>query len=200
MIETGRLVLRPPRAEEAADALELLGDPDVARWNPAPSVVDLDSAAAWSRRGADWSAGDHATFSVLDAATGAYLGVVSLHSIDPVQHDAEIGYRVTPRARGRGVATEAVTAATAWAFANLALVRIELAHAVDNPPSCAVALRAGYPLEGVLRQSFVYGDGRRYDEHLHARLAGDPPPGRPAAGPAPGSQAAGDADVGAGGV
>ena len=45
-----------------------------------------------------------------------------------------------------------------------------------NPASCAVALRAGYPLEGLLRQSFVYGDGQRYDEHLHARLVTDPPP------------------------
>jgi RimJ/RimL family protein N-acetyltransferase len=201
VIATARLLLRPPRAEEAAEALEMLGDPDVRRWNPAPSVVDLDSAAEWSRQGADWSGGDHATFSILDAATGAYLGAVSLHSIDPVQADAEIGYRITPRARGRGVAAEAVTAATAWAFEHLPLVRIELAHAVANPPSCAVALRAGYPLEGVLRKSFVYGDGRRYDEHLHARLAGDAPPGSQAAGDAPpGSQAAGDADVGAGGV
>lgn len=176
VIETGRLVLRPPRAEEAAEVLEMLHDPDVRRWNPVPAVVDLESAAEWSRRLADWSAGDHATFSIIDAATGGYLGVVSLHTIDPVQADAEIGYRVTPRARGRGVATEAVAAATAWAFENVPLVRIELAHAVANPPSCAVALRAGYPLEGVLRQSFVYGDGCRYDEHLHARLAGDPAP------------------------
>ncbi len=177
MIATGRLALRPPSADEAAAVLEMLRDPDVARWNPAPAVTDLDSAAAWCRRSADWSDGDHATFSVLDAATGTYLGVVSVHSVDPVQADAEIGYRVTPRARGRGVATEAVTAATAWAFENLPLVRVELVHAVANAPSCGVALRAGYPLEGVLRQSFVYGDGRRYDEHLHARLRDDPPPG-----------------------
>ena len=198
MIETGRLVLRPPRADEAADVLEMLRDPDVRRWNPAPAVVDLDSAADWSRRGADWSAGDHATFSIVEAGSGAYLGVVSVHSIDPAQSDAEIGYRVTPRARGRGVATEAVAAASAWAFSNLPLARIELAHAVDNPSSCAVALRAGYPLEGLLRSSFVYGDGRRYDEHLHARLATDPPP--LAARTVPGSQAAGHPDVGTGGV
>jgi len=92
-----------------------------------------------------------------------------------VQADAEIGYRVTPAARGRHIAVEAVTAATAWAFDNLSLVRMELAHAVDNPASCAVARHSGYRLEGVLRQSFVYGDGRRYDEHLHARLATDRP-------------------------
>ena len=101
---------------------------------------------------------------------------MSVHSINPDQRDAEIGYRVVPAARGRGIATEAVTAATAWAFENLDLVRIELAHAVDNAASCLVAIRSGYQLEGTMRQSYVYGDGNRYDEHLHARLIGDPAP------------------------
>lgn len=173
MITTDRLVLRKPRIAEAADVLAMLGDPDIVRWNPAPAVVDLDTAAAWCARGADWSDGDHATFSVIEAATGHYLGSVSIHSVDREQSDAEIGYRITPEARGHWFAAEAVAAASAWAFTNLALVRIELVHAVANPPSCAVARRAGYPLEGVKRRSFVYGDGVRYDEHLHARLDTD---------------------------
>jgi RimJ/RimL family protein N-acetyltransferase len=55
----------------------------------------------------------------------------------------------------------------------LRLHRIELCHAVANPASCRVADRAGYRAEGTLRESYRYGDGRRYDEHLHARLATD---------------------------
>lgn len=176
MIVTGRLLLRPPMVTDAGGALEMLSDADTRRWSPAHSVVDLDSAARWCAELADWSSGDHATWSVLDRQTQAFLGSVSVHSINPTQADAEIGYRVSPSARGRGIAAEAVTAASAWAFDHLSLVRIELAHAVPNSGSCAVALRAGYPLEGLLRQSFVYGDGQRYDEHLHARLVTDPPP------------------------
>jgi RimJ/RimL family protein N-acetyltransferase len=176
MIVTARLVLRPPMVSDAGGALKMFSDADTRRWSPARSVVDLDSAARWCVELADWSGGDHASWSVLDRQTHAFLGSVSVHSINPTQADAEIGYRVSPQARGRGIATEAVAAASAWAFDNLSLVRIELAHAVPNPGSCAVALRAGYPLEGLLRQSFVYGDGLRYDEHLHARLATDPPP------------------------
>jgi RimJ/RimL family protein N-acetyltransferase len=176
MIVTAHLLLRPPMVTDASGALELLSDADTRRWNPAPSVVDRDSAARWCAELADWSGGDHATWAVLDRQTEAFVGVVSVHSINPTQADAEIGYRVSPAARGRGIGTEAVTAATVWAFANLALVRIELAHAAANAASCVVARRAGYRLEGLLRQSFVYGDGQRYDEHLHARLVGDPPP------------------------
>jgi RimJ/RimL family protein N-acetyltransferase len=175
-IAAGRLQLRPPSESEAADALAMLLDPDVAQWNPgpAPNDLDLDEARAWCRRGADWSDGGHATFSVLDATTGGLLANVSVHKIDHEQQDAEIGYRVAPWARGQGVATASVAAVSRWAFAALGLVRIEAFHSVVNVASCRVAEKAGYPWEGTLRQSFVYGDGVRHDEHLHARLASDP--------------------------
>jgi RimJ/RimL family protein N-acetyltransferase len=171
----GDLWLRPPAPGEAADALAMLHDPQVAIWNPAPSVVDEASAAAWLARGADWTPGDHATLSVL-GPDGRYAGVVSLHHVDRYQATADIGYRVAPWARGRGVATTAVRAVTDWAFAELSLVRIQIFHGVGNPGSCRVAEKAGYALEGVLRSATLYGDGRRHDDHVHARLAADPSP------------------------
>lgn len=173
VIETTRLRLRLPRHSDAPLVLALMSDPETRRWNAAPAVVDLGGAIGWIDRTADWSDGDHASWAIADPQTDEFLGVVSVHSINPDQQDAEIGYRVLAAARGRGIATAAVIAATTWAFQNLSLVRIELAHAVANPASCAVATRCGYLLEGTLRQSFVYGDGNRYDEHLHARLVTD---------------------------
>src|SRR5215475_237464 len=175
VIETERLRLRAPEADDAAGVFEMVSDVDIRRWSPVSRVTDLASAAAWCAEVADWSAGDRATWSVVEKDTGKFVGSVSVHSIDRVQADAEIGYRITPAARGRHIAVEAVNAVTAWAFDNLSLVRMELAHAVANPASCAVARHSGYRLEGLLRQSFVYGDGHRYDEHLHARLVTDRP-------------------------
>jgi RimJ/RimL family protein N-acetyltransferase len=172
-LAVGRLRLRPPSVTEAADALLMLTDPLTALWNPAPLVVDGRAAAAWCERGADWSPGDHATFSVLDVDTGRLVGNVSLHSVDWEQANGEIGYRVAPWARGNGVATESVRAVTDWAFDRLGLFRIQLFHAVVNEASCRVAVKAGYVEEGTLRSSTKYGDGLRYDEHLHARLAED---------------------------
>jgi RimJ/RimL family protein N-acetyltransferase len=176
VISTRRLNLRLSRADDAAAILELMRDPAVDQWNPAQSVIDEQTAAGWCHDMADWTAGDHASWIIADPDADTALGVVSLHSIDRVQHDAEIGYRVLPQARGRGLATEAVAAATVWAFAHLSLVRIEIVHAVGNTASCRVAERAGFRLEGLTRQSFVYGDGVRHDEHLHARLFSDPEP------------------------
>jgi RimJ/RimL family protein N-acetyltransferase len=54
---TGRLLLRRPVADDAADALLMLQDPEVVRWNPAPAVIDIETARAWCARGADWTGG-----------------------------------------------------------------------------------------------------------------------------------------------
>lgn len=39
-LETADLVIRPPAVEDAPEALELLRDPDVRRWNPARERED----------------------------------------------------------------------------------------------------------------------------------------------------------------
>lgn len=172
-LTVGGLLLRPPDERDAGDALAMLLDPETVVWNPAPAVVDVQSAQAWCKGLGDWTGGDHATFSVLDADDERLLGTVSLHKVDQEQSTAEIGYRVGPWARGRGVGTAALRVVTAWAFVRLELHRVQLYHAVPNAASCRVATKAGFAAEGTLRSAGVYGDGRRYDEHLHGRLAGD---------------------------
>jgi RimJ/RimL family protein N-acetyltransferase len=107
------------------------------------------------------------------------LGTVSVFHVDRDQRDAELGYRVVPAERGRGVATAALDAAARWAFDEHDLRRLELFHAAVNVASCTVAERAGFRQEGHLRESYRYGDGTWYDEHLHARLRSDPAPGAP---------------------
>ncbi len=173
---TERLILRRPEAEDARDALALLQDPDVARWNPAPAVVDLSSAADWCERGADWSGADHATWHGVDPATGSLVVNVSLFAVDAEHATAKVGYRVAPRWRGQGYASEALLAATDWAFTEMNLWRVQLEHSVANVASCHVALRCGYRVEGTLREAFKDHDGVRHDEHVHGRLATDPAP------------------------
>ncbi len=175
-IAAGAWQLRPPSADEAADALAMLHDPSTLQFNDAPTVVDLDTARAWCESGADWSDGSHATFSVLDATTGRLVGNVSLWAVDLAAHQAAIGYRTAPWARGQGVATTAVAAVTRWAFGALAIERIELPHSPDNLASCRVAEKAGYVAEGTRRGGWRRADGSREDEHVHARLSTDPEP------------------------
>lgn len=156
--------------------LEALTDPDVTLWNGS-KVRGREDAADWVARRADWSEGDHVSLAVVEALTGELVGSVSLHQIDREQGDAEIGYWTVPAARGRGVASGAVTALCRWAFLQLPIDRIELAHAVENRASARVASKAGFTQEGRLRQSYRYGDGRKHDELLWSLLRGDLPIG-----------------------
>lgn len=164
------------------DLVRAFADPEIRRWNPGPAEEDQPMAVAdWMTRRNDWSDGSHASWAVADAA-GALVGSVSLHKIDRAQGDAEVGYWIAPGARGRGRATSALSSAARYGFGELGLHRLFLFHAVENVGSCRVAEAAGFPREGVLRQSYRYGDGPYHDEHLHGRLSSDPPvqagPGR----------------------
>ena len=164
------VLLRDVREGDHARLLEAFGDGRTALWNPGPT--DPAGVAEWARGRNGWD-GTHASWLVADPHTDDVLGAVSLFKIDPDQGDAEVGYWVAPWGRGRGVAASAVRSAAAYGFGALGLHRLHLFHAVENPASCGVARKAGFLLEGTLRESYRYADGRFHDEHLHARLATD---------------------------
>jgi RimJ/RimL family protein N-acetyltransferase len=173
----GRYLLDIPVASDLDDVDAALADPDVALWNPAahrPGIAARDRARLWISDRAAWG-DDHASWVIRDH-DGRVVGAVSVHHLDHAMATGEIGYWLSPAGRGRGLGLAAVALATRFGFDVLELARIELFHAVENEASCRLALRAGYLQEGVARQSFVYGDGQRHDEHLHARLATDPEP------------------------
>ena len=120
---------------------------------------------AWAR----WRAETGAEWAVVgeDDRVVARVGLPGLHCADGL---AEVGYWVMPEARGRGVAGRALEAMTQW-LVGAGLHRIELMHSVHNEPSCRVATKAGFDLEGVLRSALLHTDGW-HDMHLHARTAG----------------------------
>ena len=173
-IEAGPVRLRPWREDDADDMLAAQQDPDIRMWAGGRGVVSREDAVALLRRltGSE----DRASWAVVGAATGELLGSVSVHSIDEHQAGAQIGYWTAPGARGRGVAAAAVDAACRWVFETLALDRVELCHAVENPASGRVAEKAGFTCEGHLRRSYRYGDGVKRDELIWSRLSDDPAP------------------------
>ncbi|MGW8682010.1 GNAT family N-acetyltransferase [Streptomyces sp. NPDC055817] len=180
------LLLRGWRAGDEGDAaavLRGLGDPEFRRWNtPLTPVDDLAGAHAYLRsRQEALASGESVSCCVTDESTGEVLGHVGVNTIIPEFSTAHVGYWVLPEARGRGVATRALSLASRLAFGELGLHRLELGHALGHEVSCRVAERGGYRYEGTLRGA-MFEAGRQdafRDAHLHARLASDPEP-RPA--------------------
>jgi [ribosomal protein S5]-alanine N-acetyltransferase len=98
------------------------------------------------------------------------VGGISYRLLEDVNcNTAVIGYWLGEPFWGRGIATVALKQATADAFRNFPLERIEATVFEWNPASARVLEKAGYVLEGRLRHS-IFKDGRVADSLLYARI------------------------------
>jgi RimJ/RimL family protein N-acetyltransferase len=93
---------------------------------------------------------------------------------------AEVGFWTAKEHRGNGYITEATLAASHWAFTRLSIDRVEWRAEVGNKGSRAVARRAGFTIEGVLR-SAINNKGVRRDCWVGSLLPSDV--GLPSAAP-----------------
>ncbi len=108
-----------------------------------------DGSAEWAARGG--RPGGNGTVPLV-----AMLGI-TLRGLGT----GEIGFWAAPEHRGRGYVTEATLALTRWAFTRVAIDRVEWRAEVGNADSRAVAERAGFTMEGVLRSGLVNKGVRR---------------------------------------
>jgi L-amino acid N-acyltransferase YncA len=168
------LTLRPWRSEDR-DAVLAAFAPEVMSRQAAHPIRTAADAGKWiEQRARQWADGHAYAWAVL-APGGAPVANVAVGAFDPVHQTGWFSYWTDAAQHGRGYASAAARAVAAWAFADLGLFRLELGHRLDNPASCAVALRAGFAVEGRQRGALNY-DGVRHDVETHARLATDPPP------------------------
>jgi RimJ/RimL family protein N-acetyltransferase len=160
---------------DVPDLLDLVEDAAIREYTLVPTAAGESFVRSWIRGYEEgWKNGGRAGFVVRDAADGAFLGFASMFRLDLPAREGEIGYAVSPSARGRGVAGRAVCLLTRWGFDELGLERLELRISVTNAASERVAERAGYRQEGVLR-SVHFKEGRRIDLGIWSLLRSDEP-------------------------
>jgi RimJ/RimL family protein N-acetyltransferase len=173
----GVVALRQWRKDDVAVLPGLInGDPEIERWlELMPSPYTKQDAREWVTRAAEaWRSGQFLPFAVLDAVTGQVVGGLGFNSIDPDSASGEIGYWLSPAARGRGLTTRALRLVAQWGFDALGLERIQVRAAVENITSCRVAEKAGFRREGVIRSSrYNPRLGRRMDFVLYSALPGE---------------------------
>jgi RimJ/RimL family protein N-acetyltransferase len=155
-IRTGRLSMRPFTSADIPWVYEVSQDPVVRQFVELPSPYRLEDARIFVEELAiaGSRAGKRLEFMVEDSADATRLGRVGLGLAGA--HKAEIGYWVDPRARSRGVATEAARAVCRWAFTHLGLEIIEWRAEVGNHASRRVAEKVGFLMEGTLRKRLLH--------------------------------------------
>ncbi|MFE0582997.1 GNAT family N-acetyltransferase [Streptomyces sp. NPDC058874] len=150
-LTTERLVLGPFAPEDAPEVYAACQDPDIQRWNEVPSPYGHAHADTWVNETvpAGWREDTAYSFAVRLRPPGPLVAALGVHPRG--ESVFEVGFWAVKEHRGRGYVTEAVGAAARWAFAELGAGRLEWRAEPGNAASRAVAEKAGFRMEGILR-------------------------------------------------
>jgi ribosomal-protein-alanine N-acetyltransferase len=174
-LSDGVVTLREWTIGDASALKRVFDDPEMVRWTDAVEDEPLEEFEATIRRG--WErrhAGERLCLAIVDQSD-AVLGAIDL-MLGEFER-GELGYALGASARGAGAATRAVRLAGDWAFAHAGIHRLELPIPIGNHRSRAVAERAGYQCEGVLRSYlWLREGGERQDVAMYSRVLSDAAP------------------------
>jgi RimJ/RimL family protein N-acetyltransferase len=170
--ESARLLISAPRPGDGAALSAAIEETieDLRPWLPwarsVPSVTEAEDGAC--RAAAAFRAGEDLRLLLFEKASGALVGSSGLHRIDWSVPGAEIGYWGRRGAGGEGYITEAVRRIAVFAVRDLDMRRVEIRCGSRNARSRAVAERAGFRFEGILREDDHGTDGARRDRIVYA--------------------------------
>lgn len=175
-IETSRLILRCPRPgdgralhESVVDSIqELRRFIASVPWVAAEQSVD--SSEIYCRNAfANFAARKDMPYLIFERSEQILVGCVGLHRPNWQTPKFEVGYWGRSSQSGKGYITEAVRAIVKIAEDTLHAARVELITDAENVKSRAVAERAGFVLEGVLRNERRAPNGSLRNTCIYAR-------------------------------
>lgn len=163
-LSTARLRLREITEADAPALLALHGDADLMRWFGVDPLPDLAAAQALVRTFAGWrvAANPGVRWGLERHDQPGLIGSLGLFAWNRNWRKCTLGYELARAAQGQGLMHEALRAAVAWGFAQMALNRIEAQVHPDNLASIRSVQRLGFVPEGRLRQLGFWG-GQYHD-------------------------------------
>jgi RimJ/RimL family protein N-acetyltransferase len=171
-ISDGEIRLRLLSEADLPVLVDQIQDPAIPRWTRIPEEYGPDDAAEWFARQAEGRREGLLLNLVITDGDDAPIGSCGIVELDWNEGRAELGYWLAREARGGGVMTRALGLVTRWVFDSLPVERVQLGIEPDNRASRAVAERAGFTFEGVLRSWFV-NKGTRRDAAMYSLLRTD---------------------------
>jgi RimJ/RimL family protein N-acetyltransferase len=156
------VTLREWQSEDLEDLVELLDEPDIARWTPMTSPFDVAAGLAYLKRSHQGRVSGRRIQLAITVDGGRPLGEVLLFGVDGGVNEAELGYLVGAAHRRRGLASAALTLLSGYARGELEMRRLLLRIDPANTASTSVARRCGYRLTGEapILQEGPYGPSR----------------------------------------
>lgn len=180
-LQYGAITLRPPQESDIPKIHQGCLDPLIPKFTRVPVEYTLAQAELWIRERTPTAlaAKSEILFIIENRAITEgdgmpqFCGAISFHSIDLSDHVAELGYWIVASARGKGIGTTGVRVITDYGFTTLGFRRIEAVVDVENLASRKLLDRAGYLLEGMMRNKSTRSDGSQKDMALYAQTQRD---------------------------
>lgn len=88
-----------------------------------------------------------------------FAGLIGFKDSDWVNRKTEIGYWLSEKMQGKGIATLCVESLIRYAFRNKKMNRIQIKVAVKNSRSAAIPQKLGFKFEGVEREGELHSKG-----------------------------------------
>lgn len=101
--------------------------------------------------------------------TGRAVGLIDLFDFDPHHRRAGTGIVLDPVYHGNGIATEALSLLSEYAFSFLKMHQLYAHVPVENKPSCALFLRGGFTVTGKL-VDWLADNGEEFQDVLVMQL------------------------------
>lgn len=175
-LETERLLIRAPLWGDGKALNEAIRESlnELKPWMPfAQSMPSLEESEQFVREARlDFLKRNVLHMNIFSKADGSFIGCSGLHHIHWESRCFETGYWMRTSCTGKGYITEAVNGITDFAVHVLAANRIEIRCSARNTKSAAVAERAGFTLDGILRSSDLGMDGELHDSKVYAKVRG----------------------------
>lgn len=161
--ESERLLIRAPQVQDAKEVWDATRRSLTAlrEWMVWAQVEpELQETEKNIRQAvADFVTRKDLRFLLFDKKTNEFIGSSGLHQINWAIPKFEIGYWLDTKFEGKGYMTEAVIRLEQFAFEELGAKRVEIKCDEEHLKSRTLAERAGFKLEGILKQDTISPDG-----------------------------------------
>lgn len=147
IIQTPRLVLRPPIGSDIEPMMVIHQDPDVMKY--LDSHVSGDIGVAWRNVAimiGHWSISGFGPWTIMLKESSQIIGRAGLW-YPAGAANVELGWMIRRSDWGRGFATEAASAALEWAWQHVDTEHIVSTISAANTPSIRIAEKLGQRLE-----------------------------------------------------
>ncbi|NLG26039.1 MAG: GNAT family N-acetyltransferase [Clostridiales bacterium] len=165
-LETGRLILRDWRTDEAEAMFEYAKNPNVgpnAGWPAHQSIEESQKIVQQFAKGDE-------VWAVVGRESGVPIGSLGVHPDRKrdIPGSRMIGYVLGEEWWGKGLMTEAVARALQFLFEETDVSIVSVYHYPFNARSRRVIEKAGFVYEGTLRMASRLPDGRVVDDMCYS--------------------------------